>query len=36
LDRAIGPRDANGDGKINPGDVKFCIPKCTRANCAIQ
>ena len=30
------PRDANGDGKINPGDVKFCIPKCTRANCAAQ
>ncbi|MEF8715334.1 MAG: dockerin type I domain-containing protein [Accumulibacter sp.] len=29
-------RDANGDGKINPADVKFCIPKCTRANCATQ
>lgn len=30
------PRDANRDGKIDPLDVKVCIPKCTRANCAIQ
>ena len=29
-------RDANKDGKIDPVDVKFCIPKCTRANCAVQ
>ncbi len=30
------PRDANLDGKIDPADVKVCIPKCTRANCAAQ
>lgn len=30
------PRDADGDGKITPNDVKVCIPLCTRANCAIQ
>ena len=30
------PRDANLDGKIDPADVKACIPKCTRANCATQ
>ena len=30
------PRDANGDGRIDPLDVKTCIPRCTRANCAIQ
>jgi len=30
------PRDANIDGRIDPADVKFCIPKCTRANCATQ
>ena len=30
------PRDANGDGRIDPADVKFCIPRCTRANCAIN
>lgn len=30
------PRDANGDGRIDPLDVKVCIPKCTRANCATQ
>lgn len=29
-------RDANGDGAISPADVKACIPKCTRANCATQ
>jgi hypothetical protein len=30
------PLDADGDGLITPNDVKVCIPKCTRANCAIQ
>lgn len=30
------PRDANKDGKIDPADVKVCIQKCTRANCATQ
>lgn len=30
------PRDANNDGIISPADVKFCIPKCTLAHCAIQ
>ncbi len=30
------PRDANNDGKIDPADVKACIPKCTRPNCAIN
>ena len=30
------PRDANGDGVINAADVKACIPRCTRANCAPQ
>ena len=30
------PRDANLDGKIDPIDVLFCIPKCTRPNCATQ
>jgi hypothetical protein len=30
------PRDANGDGVINPRDVKACIPQCTRPSCAIQ
>lgn len=30
------PRDANRDGKIDPADVKVCIPRCTRANCATQ
>jgi len=37
--RAIGlndPRDADGDGLITPNDVKTCIPKCTRTNCATQ
>ena len=29
-------RDADGDGMITPADVKFCLPKCTRANCATQ
>lgn len=29
-------RDANGDGRIDPVDVKICIPLCTRANCATQ
>jgi hypothetical protein len=28
--------DATGEGKIDPADVKACIPKCTRANCATQ
>ncbi len=30
------PRDANLDGKIDARDVKVCIPKCTRAQCATQ
>lgn len=30
------PRDANGDGKIDPADVKVCIPLCTFANCAVS
>lgn len=30
------PRDSDGDGLITPNDVKVCIPKCTRPNCAIQ
>lgn len=30
------PRDANNDGKIDGVDVKACIPKCTRLNCAIN
>ncbi|MBA4178302.1 MAG: hypothetical protein C0505_17350 [Leptothrix sp. (in: Bacteria)] len=29
-------RDADGDGLITPSDVKVCIPRCTRAGCAIQ
>jgi hypothetical protein len=28
--------DATGEGKIDPADVKACIPKCTRPNCATQ
>ncbi|MEF8716670.1 MAG: hypothetical protein V5B35_15120 [Candidatus Accumulibacter necessarius] len=37
--KASGPndqRDANGDGLITPADVKVCIPRCTRLNCAIE
>ncbi len=30
------PRDADGDGLITPNDVKVCIPRCTRLNCATQ
>ena len=30
------PRDADGDGRITPYDVKACIPLCTRLSCAIQ
>jgi hypothetical protein len=30
------PRDADGDSRITPNDVKVCIPQCTRPNCAIQ
>lgn len=30
------PRDADGDGRITPNDVKTCIPQCTRPNCALQ
>jgi len=30
------PRDANLDGKIDPRDVKVCIPLCTRPQCAVQ
>ena len=28
--------DTNKDGKIDPADVKACIPLCTLANCAIR
>jgi uncharacterized repeat protein (TIGR01451 family) len=28
--------DANGDGLVSPADVKACIPRCTRPNCATQ
>lgn len=28
--------DANGDGKVTSADVKACIPKCTRINCATR
>lgn len=37
--QANGPsdsRDADGDGSITPNDVKACIPRCTRTNCATQ
>ena len=30
------PRDADGDGVITPADVKACIPRCTRPNCATR
>lgn len=30
------PRDADGDGRIAPNDVKVCTPQCTRPNCALQ
>lgn len=30
------PRDGNQDGRITPADVKACIPKCSRNNCASQ
>lgn len=30
------PRDADGDGRITPNDVKVCTPQCTRPNCALQ
>lgn len=30
------PRDSDLDGAITSKDVKVCIPKCTRANCATQ
>lgn len=30
------PRDADGDGRITPNDVKVCTPQCTRLNCALQ
>lgn len=29
------PRDGDGDLRITPNDVKACIPKCTRPNCAM-
>lgn len=29
------PRDSNLDGKIDPADVKACIPKCTFSNCSV-
>ncbi|MEF8715689.1 MAG: thrombospondin type 3 repeat-containing protein [Accumulibacter sp.] len=28
--------NTNGDKKIDPADVKFCIPKCTLPNCVIS
>jgi hypothetical protein len=28
--------DTNGDGVVSVADVKFCIPLCTRPNCATQ
>jgi len=34
--KAVPPNDVydtNQDGSITPADVKFCIPKCTLANC---
>lgn len=30
------PRDSDGDGLITPNDVKVCMPRCTRLNCATQ
>jgi hypothetical protein len=27
--------DTNGDQKVDPADVKFCIPQCTLPNCAV-
>ena len=30
------PRDSNGNGIIDFGDVKACIPQCTRSYCATQ
>ena len=30
------PRDADGDRRITPNDVKVCLAKCTRLNCAAQ
>jgi hypothetical protein len=30
------PRDSNGNGIIDPGDVKRCIVMCTRPGCAVQ
>ena len=30
------PRDANGDRRIDPADVKICTQRCTRTNCATQ
>lgn len=30
------PRDADSDGVITPADVKACIPRCTRPNCATR
>lgn len=30
------PRDSDRDGRITPNDVKVCITRCTRPNCAIQ
>ena len=29
-------RDSDGNGLITPNDVKVCIPRCTRPNCAVQ
>ncbi|WP_305046051.1 dockerin type I domain-containing protein [Geoalkalibacter sp.] len=30
------PRDADGDGRITPNDVKVCTQECTRPNCSLQ
>lgn len=30
------PRDSDRDGRITPNDVKVCITRCTRPNCATQ
>ncbi len=29
-------RDSDANGLITPNDVKVCIPRCTRPNCAVQ
>jgi hypothetical protein len=29
-------RDSDANGLITPNDVKVCITRCTRPNCAVQ